>query len=178
MVHEINEATTLEKAESELEEFNKEKFKMESLLKEDLAKAKAEYDDKINKIERKYNVTELLEKIKRHVYVIKLLKGEVAVPYDLSNSGKINNGGEHLRFPLKVPEKFSADLNFTAKIAFALNAIKQGTAVEIKAKIRELDPHINQTLLENLNQRLSAFYVAGNIKVKGKAGKKYIYSIY
>ena len=77
-----------------------------------------------------------------------------------------------------VPGKFTTDLTFTAKIAFTLNAIKSGTVLDIKNKILELEPQINQTLLQNLNQRLSAFYVGRNINVKGKIGKMYIYSIY
>ena len=177
-MQEKKEEATLEKVERELEEFNEDKFKVESLLKEELAKAKAEYEDNIRMIEAKYNVNELLEKIKRHIYFIKLLKGEVAIPDDLNAGKKIYSSGEHIRFPLVVPGKFTTDLTFTAKIAFTLNAIKSGTVLDIKNKILELEPQINQTLLQNLNQRLSAFYVGRNINVKGKIGKMYIYSIY
>jgi hypothetical protein len=79
-----NEETTLQKVERELQEFQQKKTSAENSLKDELLKAKTQYDSVVKDIEAKYKVDEYAEDIKRHTYFLRLLKREVPIPDDLN----------------------------------------------------------------------------------------------
>jgi hypothetical protein len=135
-------------AEKELAGFVQEKANAETALKEELTKAKSEYETLVKEIESKYNVSELTEKIKRHTYFTKLLKGEVSFPEDTeasrrktkSTSAKPGEGK-------KWKDKFDA--------AYAILP-KDAARKEVFIKVNELFPEVDITSKEGKNQINSA----------------------
>lgn len=134
-----NEESTLEKVQRELEHYKAKKASSESLLNEELKKAKIEYDNLVEDIHLKYNVSEVSEDIKRHTYFLRLLNGEVPIPGDL-NAKKT-----------KVKKDSSVKSNrvtdWPGKITAALKKLKktvadEPTTKEVREKIRELYPDI------------------------------------
>lgn len=78
---------------------------------------------------------------------------------------------------IEVPKSYSEAKSFSSKVVFALNEIKRGTVDDVKIKILELEPDVNEKSLADLNQRLSGLYKAGQIGIDGKVGRKYLYII-
>lgn len=140
------EESILEKVQSELDKFKEDKLKGEADLNKELAEAKTEYEEKVKSINSKYNVDKLEEDIKRHTYVLSLLKGEIAIPDDLNakkSSGKVKVKG----FKSTSDESKTSDrvTGWPEKIKAALEKLGKTVAdkpapKDIKAALEELYP--------------------------------------
>lgn len=96
--------------------------------------------------------------------------------FEAAVQDKIEPEGERVPFPLDIPKEYSADLPFVRKVAFALLAVKSGTADAVKAKLLTLEPKISEKSLKTLPQTLSKLF--GDNKISAvRDGKKYIYSV-
>ena len=137
------EESTLEKVERELAEFTSKKAEAEALLKEELDKAKTEYDALVKEINVKYKVDEFAEDIKRHTYFLKLLKGEIAIPDDL-NAKKTNVKVKGFKIGSTEGTTAKERVSWPNRIAVALAKIDKSlkdnpTPKEIKAVLTDFD---------------------------------------
>jgi hypothetical protein len=133
------EETAIGTVERELAEYTKQKGEAETALKEELAKAKTEYDAIVKEITSKHNVEELTQKIKRHTYFFKLLKGEVAIPDDLN--AKKGKAGTSSSAPASGKVRVDWSGKWEAAFSKAGKTVADGVTLgQIKPTLFELFP--------------------------------------
>jgi len=177
------EESTLEKVERELNNFVQKKSSAETSLKDELAKAKIEYDALVKEIESKFDVNTLNEEIKKHSYFLRLLKGEIAIPDDLNaKKGKAvkevkNSKSNKTSKALEVPKSFEEAKTVNAKILFVLSEIGEGFNEDIAKGLAKYNNTSVEEATKNLAGRLSTLKASGDIKAVGKSGRKDKYSL-